>query len=69
MSQELMNKVEKSSLKDEPPQFEIGDTKRQGVPQRGMPLLERLLAGEEVTLMDWLIEFLCMLFSGGAVNW
>ncbi len=26
MSQELMNKVEKSSLKDEPPQFEIGDT-------------------------------------------
>ena len=26
MSQELMNKVEKSCLKDEPPQFEIGDT-------------------------------------------
>lgn len=26
MSQELMNKVEASCLKDEPPQFEIGDT-------------------------------------------
>ena len=26
MSQELMNKVEKSCLKDEPPQFEVGDT-------------------------------------------
>lgn len=26
MSQEIMNKVEKSCLKDEPPQFDIGDT-------------------------------------------
>jgi large subunit ribosomal protein L19 len=26
MSQEVMNKVEKSCLKDEPPQFEVGDT-------------------------------------------
>jgi hypothetical protein len=34
-----------------------------------MPLLEGLLAEEEVTLMDWLIEFLCQLFGGGAVNW
>ncbi len=26
MSQDIMNKVEQSCLKDEPPQFEIGDT-------------------------------------------
>jgi len=26
MSQQIMNKVEKSCLKDEPPQFDIGDT-------------------------------------------